>query len=61
MPVFQVKADVILPTIPNFITLTGGGGNMCISDFTDEGLRELGNQWTEQLIKNAQEKRGRKE
>ena len=61
MPIFQVKADIVLPIIPNFIRLTGGGQSMCISDFTDEGLRELGKQWTEQLIVKAQEKRGHKE
>lgn len=61
MPIFQVKADVILPSLPNFIRLTGGGQSMCISDLTDEGLRELGKQWTEELVKKAQKRRGYKE
>jgi len=57
MPTFNVKAHIDIPRPPNFLRLSDSDQAMSIADFTDEGLEEIGRQWTENLIKSAQEKR----
>lgn len=53
MPIIvTVKATVAIPQVPNFL-LRGDDPKMSIADIDDEGLREIGRQWTENLIERA--------
>ena len=51
-----VKWSVLLPAPPNFLRSTGGQP-VDIAHVTDEGLRKLGAEWTEQLVSHAQSRR----
>jgi hypothetical protein len=51
----SVKMSVAVPKVPNYIFTTEG--RVPLSALTDEGLRELGAVWTEQLIQRANEQR----
>lgn len=51
---FTVHADVNLPRVPNFLTFAEGG-TISIGDITDESLRMIGAEWTEALLKRAEE------
>lgn len=54
--IVTVKATVQIPQVPNFL-LRGDDPKMSIADVTDEGLQEIGHQWTRNLIARAQELR----
>lgn len=49
----EIKVEI--PSTPNFIKV--GEVVVSIEDFTDEELKELGKEWTEDLLKKAQKKR----
>lgn len=51
-----VAMSIIVPTVPNFIHQKGRGV-IPIGSFTDEALQSIGEAFTEELIKKAQEKR----
>lgn len=51
---FSVKADVCIPRVPNFFILTDGS-KVPISAISDQGLREVGAAWTEDLVARAKE------
>jgi len=53
--IINVKIDVKIPLVPVFLRYPDG----CISiaDITDEGLKEIGKAWTEELLKKANERR----
>jgi len=57
MPTFSIKAHIDIPKPPNFFRLSDSKQSMSIADFTDEGLEEVGRQWTENLIESARQKR----
>jgi len=50
----KVMAEVQLPRVPNYL-LMGDGKVLPVSAVSEQDLRELGRQWTEQLVARAQE------
>jgi len=44
---------IICPSTPNFIRVVGVEGSISISDFSEEELREIGQEWTEELVRRA--------
>lgn len=57
MATFSIKAHIDIPRPPNFFRLSDSKQSMSIADFTDEGLEEIGKQWTVALIESARKKR----
>ena len=53
------ERTVRLPMVPNFIFVRPYGDNnkVSIGDLTDEELRRIGKEWTEALLRRAQEVR----
>lgn len=49
----KINLDIDIPMVPNFITVRGV--KLPVSDFEEETLREVGKEWTENLIKRAKE------
>lgn len=45
------EAEVRIPLVPNFIFV--GEDNVPIKEFTEEQLRELGQEWVEELVKRS--------
>ncbi len=57
MPItLTVVAEIKTPRIPNFLHMADGH-SLPIEAITDEGLREIGEAWTEALIAEAQKRR----
>lgn len=56
MTILNVKAEIEIPRVPNFIRRTDGV-MMAVGDFTDDGLREMAVRWTENLLERAKEQR----
>jgi hypothetical protein len=56
MKTIQVTAQVVVPRVPNFLHMADGQ-ILPVEAITEEGLREIGREWTEELIENAR-KRG---
>ena len=57
MPItLTVVASVETPRVPNFLHMTDGQ-TIPIQGITDEGLREIGEAWTEELVAKAQRQR----
>lgn len=54
-----VKAVVLIPHTPNFL-FQPDGGKLPIEAVADEGLREIGRKYTDDLIEQAQKKRAMK-
>lgn len=54
----SVKLSVIVPRVPNFLMTSDG--KVPLSALTEEGLRELGEAWTDALIVRAAEQREEK-
>lgn len=50
--VVTVKATIAIPRVPNFLMM-GEDQKISIADITDEGLRDIGGQWTLNLIERA--------
>ena len=48
---------VIVPSIPNFIRVANQ--TYPISDFTEEELQDIGEEWTRQFIIKAKKKQGK--
>ena len=57
MKTIQVSYQVQVPSTPNFFKLANGS-SVPISAITEEGLKEIGRQWTDELIKKAKDKKG---
>ena len=47
----EVRAEVECPDVPEM--LYGRDISLSIADLTDEGLREIGAQWTDALLRKA--------
>jgi hypothetical protein len=51
------KINIELPSVPNFILVKGTKETVPVSEFkTDDELREIGAEWTDELIKKANKK-----
>lgn len=50
----SVKADVRIPQVPNFLILSDDS-KVPVSAITEQGLREIGAQWTDDLVARAKE------
>ena len=52
-----MKTEVITPTVPNFLQVRIGQTNepvtVSVKDLTEAELREVGKQWTEDLVAKA--------
>ena len=57
--IVSVSATVAVPTVPNFVRLNDGQ-TLSIADVTDDGLRALAAEWTENLIARAAEIRAQR-
>ncbi len=55
----QIKIQT--PSVPNFILTEDLKQPIPIADFTDEELRAIGNDYTQELIKKARGRRSRAE
>lgn len=49
----KVHYNIEVPRVPNYFMLGDGDNKIPISAITEEGLREIGKQWTEALILRA--------
>lgn len=52
----QIKVIIEVPDTPNFLRY-GDRKVLSISDFTEAELREIGKQWTENLVKKAKKRK----
>lgn len=50
-----VSAKIEIPTAPEKIYLAGGAGVLPLTAFDMEALREIGEEWTKNLIEKAKE------
>lgn len=50
--ILTVKASIRVPQLPNFL-ITESGESWPITALTEEGLRELGGEWVEELVRKA--------
>lgn len=57
MSKLSTMVEIRIPRPPNFLHVILGGVSIPISDLTDAQLREVGEAWTDALIKRAQEMR----
>jgi hypothetical protein len=53
-------AEIECPRVPNFVRLCGQDQGIPVGLFTDAELRNLGRQWTANLIANAERQRKNK-
>lgn len=51
---------ILVPKVPNFLLVDDIESAFSIAQFSDDELRSIGQAWTEQLIKRAQEIRNAK-
>jgi hypothetical protein len=58
MQTLKVTFDCELPVLPNFLR-SPQGQTIDVADCTDDGLRELGQKWTDALIEHAGRRRNR--
>lgn len=58
MKTISVTYRVQVPEPPNFLRLENGSP-VPIEAIAEEGLREVGTEWTETLMKKAKDKKGR--
>lgn len=56
MKTIHVTIDIKVPRTPNFL-LDSSGKSFPISGVSDKGLREIGEEWTKDLIKKAHKRR----
>ena len=57
MKTINVTYTVRIPTIPNFF-VTQEGQTIPINAIKESGLRKIGKEWTEELVKQAKDKSG---
>lgn len=48
----EVKAQIQIPSVPNFFRMTDGQ-SLDVAAVTEDGLREIGRVWTEELVEHA--------
>lgn len=53
----EVKYKIKVPMVPNFLLLSNSEAKVAISALSENGLREIGKQWTDDLIKRANQMR----
>jgi len=53
----QVQAKARVPRVPNFIMLEDGDTKIRIGDINDAGLKNIGKEWTINLLERAKEQR----
>jgi hypothetical protein len=49
----KISLDVNIPTVPNFLTISGerdAGSVRSVSEFSEDELRAVGRLWTEKLV-----------
>lgn len=57
----KVKAFVSTPTLPNYLSIVSGhDGLIDIADIDNKTLRAIGQQWTNALLKHAEDRRNRR-
>ena len=56
MTIVTVKAEIEIPRVPNFLRTTSGQ-LMPLSAFEEAGLRAMGAEWIENLVRRAKEQR----
>ncbi len=56
MKTISVVAHVEIPTVPNFLMMSDGQ-RLSIAAVTEEGLKEIGKEWTLALVNKARDKR----
>lgn len=49
----NIKTDIEIPSVPNFIKEKGASRTFPIQNFTEVELRAIAAEWTELLIKKA--------
>ena len=59
MKVIHITVDIKIPRTPNFF-LDSSGQTFPIAGVTDAGIRQIGKEWTEELVKKAQKRRKEK-
>lgn len=54
----KTEIDIQIPSIPNYILFNDGAkqNTLPISAFSEEELRAIGAQWTEELVKKSKRK-----
>lgn len=53
--IINVTTEVQIPQVPNY--LHSAAGLLPIEDIAEDGLREIGKMWTEELIEHAKKRR----
>lgn len=53
----DMKVDVKVPKVPNFLLAEGTERTFDIADFQDSELREIGKEWVEELVAHAARRR----
>lgn len=56
----KTELEIILPSLPNFVRTANKDVVMPIGDLSNEQIRELGSEWTEQLVQKAIQRRKQK-
>lgn len=54
--IIEVRAEINIPRVPNFL-ITTAGMSMPLSAFTEDGLRQVAAEWTQNLLERAAEQR----
>lgn len=52
----EKKLKVRCPMVPNFILIENSDTPISIREFTEDELREIASEWTEELIKKSKSK-----
>lgn len=51
----KVHFNVNIPRVPNYLLIGNGDEKIPLSAVTEDGLREIGKQWTEDLVARAKQ------
>lgn len=51
----DTKSTIKIPAVPSFLNMENNEGYLPVCAVSESQLRELGNKWTEQLIRRARE------
>lgn len=51
----EIKVDIKIPSVPTHISLVGGDLKVHICHLSEEELREIGKEWTDELVRVAKE------
>ena len=53
----KTELEIVLPILPNFVRTSNKDVCISIGELTEQQIKELGEAWTEALIKKARDKR----